>query len=80
MRRLLKSDPAAFMHERAVRLVTPGNLEDHLGRLAECDWIVEAVVEDAAVKRRLYERIEAARRPGSIVSSNTSTLRRATLT
>jgi 3-hydroxyacyl-CoA dehydrogenase len=53
VRRLLKSDPAAFMHERAARLVTPGNIEDDLGRLAECDWIVEAVVEDPGVKRRL---------------------------
>ncbi|HET6518469.1 MAG TPA: 3-hydroxyacyl-CoA dehydrogenase NAD-binding domain-containing protein, partial [Geminicoccaceae bacterium] len=79
VRRLLKSDPAAFMHERAARLVTPGNLEDDLGRLAGCDWIVEAVVEDPGVKRRLYERIDAARRPGSIVSSNTSTLQLAKL-
>ncbi|MFQ5775433.1 MAG: 3-hydroxyacyl-CoA dehydrogenase NAD-binding domain-containing protein [Kiloniellaceae bacterium] len=72
--RMLKADPAPFMHARFARLVTPGNTEDDLGRLAEVDWIVEAVVEDLEVKRDLYRRIEAVRRDGSIVSSNTSTL------
>ncbi|HZS82499.1 MAG TPA: 3-hydroxyacyl-CoA dehydrogenase NAD-binding domain-containing protein [Stellaceae bacterium] len=78
--RLLKSEPAAFMHPRNARLVTTGNLEDHLGLLADCDWIVEAVVEDLAVKRALYEKLEAARKNGSIVSSNTSTIPLARLT
>jgi 3-hydroxyacyl-CoA dehydrogenase len=72
--RLLKSDPAAFMHPRNARLVTPGNLEDDLGRLADCDWIVEAVLEDLKVKHATYAKIEAARKDGSIVSSNTSTI------
>ncbi|MFQ5954000.1 MAG: 3-hydroxyacyl-CoA dehydrogenase NAD-binding domain-containing protein [Kiloniellales bacterium] len=78
--RLLASDPAAFMHRRNARLVTPGNIEDHLGRLGDCDWILEAVVEDARIKRDLYRRIEGARKPGSIVSSNTSTIPLARLT
>src|SRR5262249_49108439 len=72
--RLLKSDPAAFMHPRNARLVTTGNLEDDLGLLKDCDWIVEAVLEDLAVKQALYAKVEAARKPGSIVSSNTSTI------
>jgi len=78
--RLARADPPAFMSKRARRLVQPGNLEDDLERLGEADWIVEAVVEDADVKRALYERIERHRRPGAIVSSNTSTLPLARLT
>jgi len=78
--RLLKADPAPFMERRTAKLVTPGNIEADLGRLAEIDWIVEAVVEDLDVKRDLYRRIAAVRRPGTLLSSNTSTLPLAVLT
>ncbi|ROR34109.1 3-hydroxyacyl-CoA dehydrogenase/enoyl-CoA hydratase family protein [Inmirania thermothiophila] len=79
LERLRKAKPAAFMHRGAARLVTPGNVEDHLERLAECDWIIEAVVERLDVKQALYRRIEAVRRPDAVVSSNTSTIPRARL-
>ncbi len=72
--RAMNSKPAAFMQETNANLVEIGNVEDDLDRLGECDWIVEAVTEDLDVKRSLYEKIAAARRPGSIVSSNTSGL------
>ncbi|MEX1206535.1 MAG: 3-hydroxyacyl-CoA dehydrogenase NAD-binding domain-containing protein [Dongiaceae bacterium] len=78
--KLLKSDPAALMHKRNAGLIEPGNIEDDLGRLAEADWIVEAVLEDVAIKQSLYRRIENARKPGSAVSSNTSTIPLAVLT
>jgi 3-hydroxyacyl-CoA dehydrogenase len=78
--RLAKADPAAFMSKAAARLVTPGNLEDDLERLGEVDWIVEAVVENLAIKRALYAKLEQVRKPGSVVSSNTSTLPLARLT
>jgi 3-hydroxyacyl-CoA dehydrogenase len=68
-----------FMHPAAAGLVRAGNVEDHLDRLAEADWIVEAVIEKLEVKRNLYRKLEAARKPGSIVSSNTSTIPRADL-
>lgn len=74
LERLRKAKPAAFMEPRAARLVTPGNVEDDLDRLAGADWIVEAVIEDLDAKRDLYARLEAVRKPGSIVSSNTSTI------
>ncbi|HEX6199938.1 MAG TPA: 3-hydroxyacyl-CoA dehydrogenase NAD-binding domain-containing protein [Thermoanaerobaculia bacterium] len=80
LERLKKAKPAPFMSERAARLVTPGNLEDHLPLLADCDWIVEAVVERADVKREVYRKVDAVRKPGSIVSSNTSTIPLAKLT
>ena len=78
--RLLKAEPAAFMHPGNAKRVTTGNLEDHLDLLKDCDWIVEAVLEDPGVKQALYQRVEAIRKDGSIVSSNTSTIPLAVLT
>jgi 3-hydroxyacyl-CoA dehydrogenase len=72
--RLLKTDPAPLMHRDFARRITPGNLEDHLGLLADCDWIVEAVLEKLEVKHATYQKIEKVRKEGSIVSSNTSTI------
>jgi 3-hydroxyacyl-CoA dehydrogenase len=77
--RMLKADPAPFMHARAAKLVTPGNTEDDLKALADVDWIIEAVIEDLTIKQALYKKIETVRRKGSLVSSNTSTLPLATL-
>lgn len=68
-----------FMGAGAQGRVRPGNLEDDFDRLAEADWIVEVVVEDLEVKRDLFRRIEAVRKAGSLVSSNTSTLARSDL-
>ncbi|TBW35378.1 3-hydroxyacyl-CoA dehydrogenase/enoyl-CoA hydratase family protein [Siculibacillus lacustris] len=72
--RLLKADPAPFMSKAAARLVTPGNVEDDLGLLADCDLIIEAIVERLDLKQSLYAKIDAVRKDGSIVSSNTSTI------
>ena len=80
LERMQKADPAPFMSRQAARLVTPGNLEDDLDELGEVDWIVEAVVENLAIKQALYARLEGVRKRGSIVSSNTSTLPLARLT
>ncbi len=70
----LKAKPAAFFTPDAARLVTTGNLEDHLERLRECDLIVEAVVENLEIKRKLFERIAPFVRPDAILASNTSGL------
>ncbi len=70
----VKSKPAAFFDRDLVRLVQIGNFEDDLQRLAECDWIIEAVVEDLAIKRALLQRVEQVRRPGTIITTNTSGL------
>ena len=72
--RMRTQQPAPFMSAEAVALVTPGNVDDDLDALHEVDWIIEAVFEDPAVKAPLYARLDAARKPGSIVSSNTSTI------
>ncbi len=72
--RLKRADPQPLMTPDAARLITPGNFDDDLPKLAECDWIIEVIVEDLGLKRAMYDRIDAVRKPGSIVSSNTSTI------
>ncbi|WP_158918286.1 3-hydroxyacyl-CoA dehydrogenase/enoyl-CoA hydratase family protein [Caulobacter sp. S45] len=72
--KLLKTDPAAFMSKAAAKLVETGNIEDHLERIAECDWVVEAIIERLDLKQSLYKRIDAERKPGTAISSNTSTI------
>ena len=69
-----KARPAAFFTPETTRLVTPGNLEDNLGWCGQADWIVEAVAENLEIKRTLFSRVEAVRKPGTIVTSNTSGL------
>ena len=69
-----KSRPAAFFTPETSRLITPGNLEDNLGWCGEVDWVVEAVAENLEIKRRLFERVDGARKPGTIVTCNTSGL------
>ena len=64
--------PAPFFTTDAETLVTTGSLDSDLPKLAQVDWIIEAVIEQADVKRALLERVDAVRRPASIVSSNTS--------
>ena len=72
--KMLKTDPAPFMSKAAAKLVEVGNIEDDLARVAECDWIVEAIVERLDLKQQLYTKLEAFRRAGTAVSSNTSTI------
>jgi 3-hydroxyacyl-CoA dehydrogenase len=74
LERLAKADPAPLMSKSAAKLITPGNIEDDLKQLADVDWIIEAVAERPDIKQGLYRKIETARKPGSILSSNTSTL------
>jgi 3-hydroxyacyl-CoA dehydrogenase len=72
--RALKTDPAPFMSAAAAKLIECGNIEDDLPRVAECDWIVEVVLERLDVKQSLYKRLQEVRRPGTAISSNTSTI------
>lgn len=72
--RMLKANPSPFAHPDCAKNLTCGNLEDDLGKLADVDWIVEAVLERLDVKQAVYQKIDAVRKKVSIVSSNTSTL------
>ncbi len=69
-----KSKPAAFMEPSLARLVTVGNFDDDLKKLTEVDWIIEAVVENLDLKRALLKKVEAIRKPGTIITTNTSGL------
>ena len=71
---MLKTDPAPFMDRSDARRIATGNIEDHLDLLGDADWIVEAVIEDVAIKQDIYRRIDPVRKKGAVVSSNTSTI------
>src|SRR5690349_3036055 len=70
----LKAKPAAFYSKRGAQLITIGNIEDDLEKLADVDWIVEAVIERPDIKQNLYSKIEQVLQPNTIISSNTSGL------
>lgn len=72
--KMLKTEPAPFMSKAAAKLVETGNIEDHLEKIAECDWVIEAVIERLDIKQGLYAKLEAVKREGTAVSSNTSTI------
>ncbi len=72
--KLLKTNPAALTHKSKAKLITPCNLEDDLDKLADVDWIIEAVLERLDIKHSLYKKLDEHRKEGSVVSSNTSTL------
>ena len=67
----IKSKPASFMDNDRAALVTPGNTEDDIGLLADCDWIVEVIIEQPKPKQDLFAKIETVA-PNAIVTSNTS--------
>ncbi|HYL92394.1 MAG TPA: 3-hydroxyacyl-CoA dehydrogenase NAD-binding domain-containing protein [Alphaproteobacteria bacterium] len=70
----IKSKPAAFFEKGLERLITIGNFDDDLKLLADADWIIEAVAENLEIKRGLLKKVEAVRKPGSLVTTNTSGL------
>ena len=71
---VLMSSPSLLMQKKDVDSITIGNLEDDFDKIADCDWIVEVVVENLKIKQDLFKRIETVRKAGTIVSSNTSGL------
>jgi 3-hydroxyacyl-CoA dehydrogenase len=69
-----KAKPPMFFDPEDADLIEIGNFEDDLHRVADCDWIVEVVVEKMSIKQALFEKLEQHRRPGALVTSNTSGL------
>jgi 3-hydroxyacyl-CoA dehydrogenase len=69
---VLKAKPAAFYTPKQAELITIGNFEDDWAKLAECDWIVEVVVERLDIKRQVFKRLVEVVKPEAIISSNTS--------
>lgn len=72
--RMAKTNPAPLMHKSFAKRIRPGNTEDHLDRLKDCDLVVEAVLEDPAIKSALFKKIDAHRKDGAVIASNTSTI------
>jgi len=71
---LKKSRPAAFYATDRARLLTPGNFDDDIELIADCDWIIEAVAEDLDIKRSLLSKVQPNLRPNAILTTNTSGL------
>ena len=68
----LKAKPAALFDSSFATRIRTGNLEDHLSEISNCDWIIEVVVERLDIKKSLFEKVEQYRKPGTLISSNTS--------
>src|SRR6266404_1349080 len=67
-----KQRPGGFFVDSSAGLITPGNFDENLNRVADCDWIIEAVTENLEIKRTLFKKVEVLRKPDAIVSTNTS--------
>lgn len=76
---LLKQKPSPIFHTSVLKLITPGNFDDHLAKIRECDWVIEAVVERLDIKQGLFAKLEKHITDGTVVSSNTSGIRLADL-
>ena len=74
VQRALKSRPPQFMTPDRAALITVGNTADDLMLLADCDWIIEAIIEQPVPKRQLFEQLERVISPTAIVSTNTSAI------
>ena len=72
--RLIASDPPQLMHKKNSALIKTGTIDDDFEKLAECDWIIEAVIERLPIKKDLYKRLDEVITPECVVSSNTSTI------
>src|SRR5579863_2693661 len=71
---LAKSKPAAFYDASLASMITPGNFEDDLPKLAQCDWVIEAVAENLEIKRALLDRVLPHIGPRALLTTNTSGL------
>lgn len=68
----LKSKPSPIYHQKFADRIKTGNTEDDMPKVAEADWIIEVVVERLDIKQKVFEQIEKYRRPGTLITSNTS--------
>lgn len=71
---MAKSPASPLMHKKNAKLIRAGNVDADLARIKDCDLIIEAIIEDPAIKADLFKKVDGLRKAGSIVASNTSTL------
>ncbi|GLB59734.1 3-hydroxyacyl-CoA dehydrogenase [Cytobacillus sp. NCCP-133] len=70
--KLLKQKPAPLTSKKNLALIEAGNFEDDMERIKDVDWVIEVVVENLNIKRQVFEKVDQYRKPGSIISTNTS--------
>ncbi len=68
----IASNPAPLYHKQFAGRIQTGNFDDNLAHISECDWVIEAVIEQLEIKKQLFERVEAHRKPGTLITTNTS--------
>ncbi|HMK17281.1 MAG TPA: 3-hydroxyacyl-CoA dehydrogenase/enoyl-CoA hydratase family protein [Chitinophagaceae bacterium] len=68
----IKSNPSPVYHKNVIKKITTGNFDDDMKRISDCDWVIEVVVERLDIKKQVYEKVEQFRKPGSLITSNTS--------
>ena len=68
----VKSNPSPLFSKKALSKITTGNFEDNMPDIASCDWVIEVVVERLDIKKVIYDQVEKFRKPGTLVTSNTS--------
>ena len=68
----IKSNPSPVFTKEVVKKISTGNFDDNLKDIASCDWIIEVVVERLDIKQLIYEKVEKFRKPGTLITSNTS--------
>ncbi len=68
----LKSSPSPIYHQKFASRITTGNTTDDLEKIKDVDWIIEVVIERLDIKKAVYEQIEKYRKPGTLITSNTS--------
>lgn len=68
----LKSNPSPIYSKSYVSRITTGNMDDDMAKIAGCDWIIEVVIERLDIKKQVYENVEKYRKPGTLITTNTS--------
>jgi 3-hydroxyacyl-CoA dehydrogenase len=68
----VKSNPSPVYHKDVIKKITTGNFEDDMKRIVDYDWVIEVVVERLDIKQKVFEQVEKYRKPGTLITSNTS--------
>ncbi len=68
----LKSNPSPIYKKQFASRISVGNFEDDMPKISECDWIIEVVIENLDIKKKVFESVEKFRKPGTLITSNTS--------
>ena len=70
----LKSSPSPIFKQSFAKRITTGNFSDNMKDIASCDWVIEVVVENLEIKKKIFDEVEKHRKPGTLVTSNTSSI------